>query len=356
MVRINLRRPQGLRPWGAALLWAYATSVLAIGPSAGPVRFVPDNLYGVDFVDAAHGLATGYYGTVLRTRDGGRNWSVGSVGTTELLRRVRLLTPTEAWAVGHRGSVFSTTDGGASWSMRHRLPGVYLRDLSFVDSRHGWVVGHDQTILGTRDGGASWTGQKISGYRRRDPARLHGVVALDAERALTVGEFGVVAETRDGGATWELLPNPADTTLTAVASDGVRAVAVGLDGSALEISLDPATEPRVSVLATGVSEHLLDIGFLPTGGDAYAVGRSVLLRLHGGTFAPIPAAPSVQVAYGWYAGVDVAPDGTVWAVGDTGTVLAMNASATAPRFDVAFRLGTASPGTASPTEDADGAR
>ena len=60
MVRINLRRPQWLRPWGAALLWAYATSVLAIGPSAGPVRFVPDNLYGVDFVDAAHGLATGY--------------------------------------------------------------------------------------------------------------------------------------------------------------------------------------------------------------------------------------------------------------------------------------------------------
>ena len=30
------------------------------------VRFVPDNLFSVDFVDKSHGWAAGYYGTILK--------------------------------------------------------------------------------------------------------------------------------------------------------------------------------------------------------------------------------------------------------------------------------------------------
>ena len=43
-------------------------------PTDGRVRFVPDNLFAVDFVSDSVGWAGGYYGTLLKTEDGGGHW------------------------------------------------------------------------------------------------------------------------------------------------------------------------------------------------------------------------------------------------------------------------------------------
>ena len=55
------------------------------------VRFVPDNFFSVDFVNKSHGWAAGYYGTILKTMDGGENWTHISLPDTDLIRRIQFL-------------------------------------------------------------------------------------------------------------------------------------------------------------------------------------------------------------------------------------------------------------------------
>lgn len=292
--------------------------VRASSPVMADRRLVADNLFDVDFADAENGLATGYYGTILKTNDGGRHWVKIVTGTRELIRRLDMVSVREAWAVGHRGSIFHTTDGGLTWQVQTQVKGVYLRDISFATARAGWAVGQNMTILHTADGGATWQKQQLSGYKGRDLPRLGGVTALSETTAVLVGEFGVVGLTTDGGANWQLLPSGVGATLTAVAHRGSDVVAIGLDGIALDISL--GSDPKVTRISTGVKQHLFGISFNKQG-QGVIVGRTVLLKLDGDTVSAVPADSSVVLPYRWYYGVKILPDGEVVAVGARGEII-----------------------------------
>ena len=67
------------------------------------IRFVQDNLFAIDFIDQLHGWAAGYYGTILKTIDGGRNWIHISLPNTDLVRRIQFLNKDYGWLVTHRG-------------------------------------------------------------------------------------------------------------------------------------------------------------------------------------------------------------------------------------------------------------
>ena len=257
-------------------------------------------------------------------------------GKPELLRRIKFASPTTGWAVGHRGSILHSSDGGESWAVQFRVAGVYLRDLDFVDKATGWVVGHEGTILATRDGGDTWRRQELKGYTGRDVPRLNGISAIDRDRAVIVGEFGVVAITDDGGRTWNLAPAPTKITLTSVAANETGAVAVGLDGSVLAITLDDPSSPRIDAVDSGTDEHLLDVS-MGADGAGYAVGRSTLLRFGPKGISALGAAPEIELPYVWLGGVGLLPNGEVWAVGMRGIVL--RADDSAPDFRVALRLG-----------------
>ena len=307
----------------ALLIGAYGLfgNPLAASPGSGAAvvnRLVPDHLYGVDFVDGQTGFASGYYGTLLKTENGGLHWTRLSSGVDQLLRRVDAVSEQLVWAVGHRGSILHSSDGGHRWQEQHRLPGVYLRDLSFADSDVGWVVGHEAAIMHTRDGGRSWQRQELSGYSGRDLPRLNAVLALDRQRAVLAGEFGVLAITEDGGDNWRLIETPAKKTLTALAQAGGQVTAVGLDGIAWQLSL--GHDPAVHALSTGTREHLFDIA-LDTDGNGVVVGRSVLLRIERDRLTPVFADAGVELPYNWFHGVSVLPVGELLAVGGRGVVI-----------------------------------
>jgi len=303
---------------GLLVIYQGQLPVKASSPVMTDRRLVADNLFDVDFADTENGLATGYYGTILKTTDGGNHWVSIDTGSRELIRRLDMVSVNEAWAVGHRGSIFHTTDGGLTWQVQMQEKGIFLRDISFASARAGWAVGQNMTILHTTDGGATWQKQKLSGYKGRDLPRLGGVTALSETTAVLVGEFGVVGLTTDGGANWTLLPSGVSNTLTAVSHRGSDVVAIGLDGVALDISLEG--DPKITRISTGVKQHLFGISFNKLG-QGIIVGRTVLLKLDGDTVSPIPADDSVVLPYRWYYGVKILPDGKVVAVGVRGTII-----------------------------------
>ena len=281
-------------------------------------RLVPDNLYAVDFSDSDHGIATGYFGTILKTTDGGQHWVRINSATQELIRRVDMVSASKAWAVGHRGSILHSQDGGTTWVSQKQANATYLRDISFASEKVGWAVGHEATILHTRDGGATWQKQKLSGYKGRDLPRLNGVTALNETSAVLVGEFGVVGLTRDGGKNWQLVASGVRSTLTAVAQKGTDAVAVGLDGAALYLSLEGG--PEIRLISTGVKQHIFDIAFNKSG-QGIAVGQAVLLRMDGDEVVKIIPDETVDLPYLWFHGVHIQDSGEVLAVGLRGSII-----------------------------------
>ncbi len=148
-------------------------------------------------VSAASSLvayAVGNGGTILKTIDGGANWSVvpSGVGQTTLMGVVAL-NETHVVVVGEHGTIRRTVDGGANWTSDVSGSSAYLNEVSLVDWNTGWAVGDNGTILRTTNG-STWT-QQIS------PAANHinAVDAANAQVAWAAGENSALIHTTTGG-------------------------------------------------------------------------------------------------------------------------------------------------------------
>src|SRR6266513_296579 len=71
-----------------------------------------NNLRGVSVVNANASTLVGDYGTIVRTTDGGNNWTIQSSGTTQTLWAVSFTDSSNGTAVGEVGTILTTTDGG----------------------------------------------------------------------------------------------------------------------------------------------------------------------------------------------------------------------------------------------------
>jgi photosystem II stability/assembly factor-like uncharacterized protein len=234
-------------------------------------------LSSVSAADPRQVFAVGTGGTILATRDGGQHWEKQASGTGQHLLEVQALTATEVYVVGGFGTMLTTMDGGRTW-VQHSLPwdklipdliqqngpvSPNLNSVFFVSKQSGWVVGEFGLILHTDDGGQTWNLKRygadlpqLSAVAFSDP--LDGLVAgqngtllrttdggrhwtpvdlgtkrsfyaisVEERRGVVVGE-GAVFLTEDGGATWRAMkPFPENVALSAVASFGSGAIAVG---------------------------------------------------------------------------------------------------------------------------------
>ena len=309
-------------------------------------RYIADHLYGVDFFDEHHGIATGYYGTVLRTRDAGQSWTWHTTRETELLRRVHMTSIDQAFSVGHRGTIYRTADGGGSWQAVHREPETMLRAVAFsADGRWGWAVGSGAAILRTEDGGNTWQRQELTGYTGRDLPTWNSLALVDFDTVALVGEFGVAAFSSDGGESWLIRKSPTGTTLNDIAITQQGFLAVGLDGTAVAIAKQ-GDDYELKALSTGSTEHLFALS-VDAAGEGVAVGRRSVLRVVGDRFSAVPVGDSVELPYTWFADVDVTESGAMWSVGRRGLIAGYPSDGGA--LQAFFRLGSVAPTSMAPT-------
>ncbi|MBK6910355.1 MAG: hypothetical protein IPH10_05405 [bacterium] len=69
-------------------------------------------MYSIRFADAQHGICVGDSGWVLHTDDGGENWNPYPLNTWSRLRCVRLNSALEAWMCATTGEIWRYTDSG----------------------------------------------------------------------------------------------------------------------------------------------------------------------------------------------------------------------------------------------------
>jgi photosystem II stability/assembly factor-like uncharacterized protein len=215
-------------------------------------------------------VAVGERGIVLLSDDQGGRWRQARVPVSVSLTAVRFVNERTGWATGHFGTVLRSDDGGESWVKQldgvaaarlaeqaasqmarqgapeaERLRESSLRlveegpdkpflDLFFANERDGFVIGAYNLIFRTRDGGQSWT-PWMSRLENPKGLHLYGVAqgtGAGSGDLYIVGEQGLLLRSTDGGERFAALPSPYKGSWFGVlaAGDG-GLLAYGLRGS-----------------------------------------------------------------------------------------------------------------------------
>ncbi len=241
-------------------------------------------LRDVFFLNHDLGWAVGDHGTILRTDDGGRSWSLVPAGVSCSLRSIQFVDELNGWAAGGRALplvdrthavLLRTQDGGRSWKSMDGTMLPAIRQLKMTDAQNGWAWGaptqlFPNGIFVTSDGGRSWSDFPQSKSQRwsavaatrdgfavaTDQARLglynsgrfresrqatlntayNGIKFFDANSAWALGNRQTMA-TDDGGQNWQAIDIPAEALgperfeFQTAASAGARRWLAGLPGS-----------------------------------------------------------------------------------------------------------------------------
>jgi photosystem II stability/assembly factor-like uncharacterized protein len=187
----------------------------------------PNSFWGglrdIYFVDANTGFAVGDSGYVIKTSDGGINWTSQNLGTACGLTSIFFTDVNNGYIVGgsfnpHNSIILKTTDAGANWTSQTSGTTNTLRSVFFTDVNTGYAVGDSGVIIKTINGGVNWLSQSSGTLNE-----LASVFFNDPNNGYIVGKNGIVLKTINGG-NWinessilssviNIYPNPANKKL-----------------------------------------------------------------------------------------------------------------------------------------------
>jgi photosystem II stability/assembly factor-like uncharacterized protein len=156
-------------------------------------------LASIYFLDENYGWAVGAMSTIMKTSDGGNNWTIQMSGTGYEFEDVYFINRDTGWVVGqdlslqHYAVIFSTVDGGTTWSSQTFGSDDSFQGVYFVDKNNGWVVGgsnNEAIILYTSDGGTNWIQQTANTSNL-----LSAVNFSDENNGWAVGVNGTIIHT-----------------------------------------------------------------------------------------------------------------------------------------------------------------
>lgn len=115
-----------------------------------------NDLLHVLFVNSNTGYACGDIGTIIRTTNGGINWTALASGTNEVLTSMAV-NPANinvVYAAGFNGALLKTTNAGNNWSLQS-VGGLY-NAIVFKDANTGIAAGVGGIVYRTTNGGTNW--------------------------------------------------------------------------------------------------------------------------------------------------------------------------------------------------------
>ncbi|MBU1671143.1 MAG: IPT/TIG domain-containing protein [Actinobacteria bacterium] len=219
--------------------------------------YEPAGVFDVSAYDANHVWAV----HILTYFYDGTAWSIVNDGSTYAPYQVSAADTANLWALDWDGTVLRSNDGGVNWT------GEYIGDwpcsITAVDSDHAWVVGWEGTI--SYYDGTGWVDQStgttndLYDISAPDPANvfavgvdfileydgtlwpasasgtsqdLNGVDSAGTGEVWAVGSSGTIRYSSDGGVSWGMQSSPTTATFYDVfALDSGNAWAVGWNAS-----------------------------------------------------------------------------------------------------------------------------
>ncbi len=165
----------------------------------------------VAFIDSLHGWAAG--GNVMRyTTNGGTSWLAPQMIPSLGALSIAFGSLNVGVAVGVGGQIIRTTDGGANWTMVVSSVSASLMGVTYVDSLNAVAVGNNRIFRST-DGGQSWS------LAWTPVSVLWDVTTTSEQVIVAVGSKssrGVVFRSTDRGVQWDSVMAVSSSYLIAV--------------------------------------------------------------------------------------------------------------------------------------------
>ncbi|MBK9985237.1 MAG: hypothetical protein IPP15_23305 [Saprospiraceae bacterium] len=284
-----------------------------------PITGLPTSvgLKTVKFIDISTGWAAGENGTILKTTNGGTNWSLQTSGTTSTIRSIFFLDASNGWACGDEGTIITTTNGGTTWTPQTSPYGSQYYGIRFVNTTTGWVVGAGSVLLKTVNGGANWIQQQNQG------SSMWGLDMQSTTSGWVCGGFNNTFGSPSllkttNGSSWTYQTNSGVTSFLSFNdirfSDANNGWLVGGNGIIRHTTNAGAT--AWTGQTSGTQSELLGVDFL-NASVGYACGREgvIITTGNGGTTW---SAQSSSITTGTLWEIDMVNDTTGFAVGDIG--------------------------------------
>ncbi|WKN42171.1 WD40/YVTN/BNR-like repeat-containing protein [Tunicatimonas pelagia] len=212
------------------------------------------SLRGLSAVSDEVAWASGQFGTILRTVDGGQTWEKKQIPGTDSVdfRDIEAFSDQLAYVLsaGSPAYIFKTENGGSNWvkQLEDTLPNIFLDGMAFWNEQRGMVIGdpinEKFTLLSTTSGGQNWS-PIVPTERSMRPSTGEAGFAASGTNITVQGSgcvwFGTggtnarIFRSLDGGETWEVNRSPLaqGTSSKGIFSlafvDTLRGVAVGGD-------------------------------------------------------------------------------------------------------------------------------
>ena len=277
-------------------------------------------------------FAGGEHGVILYSEDAAKTWHQAKVPVSVTITSIAFATPLVGWATGGFGVVLGTTDGGLTWikqldglqeiALMNTATQAYVAaqpansDAAAHATRRAQILaggGPDKPMLcllpvseqevfafGTyrfaehsTDGGKSWTDWAM---HIGDPSshNIYGAAAIGGAYYL-VSEEGMIFRSTDGGQTFPQFAQPGQATFFGICDAGAGGIlAYGVAGE-MYLSLDAGKSwnpPNFTGTANVNSVALLASGLL-IAGDA---GGGIWISLdHGQNFKLIIRNPLISI-------------------------------------------------------------
>ena len=170
---------------------------------------ISDNLVDIYFLDNQYGWIIGSSGTLIRTTNGGDDWSINTI-PYQGLSAIQFVNENTGWIVGSNGLIINSTDGGDTWTGQEGGQNYYLDDLHFFNKLEGLICGGadaigDPRMLRTTNSGSDWN--EISINIIIDP-RLLSIYFIDSTIGWTTGMWGYYFKTTNAGISWNNMTPP----------------------------------------------------------------------------------------------------------------------------------------------------
>lgn len=315
------------------------TSVLYIAGAAGTIlrsddkgktwtpkylAVVQNFIRKVKFIDEKTGYVCGgsaaaadSLGYILKTTDGGTNWTVLSNTFKSQVYTFTMVTP-EIWcAAGSANGLYRSTDAGLNWTKIASpvtTSSMVFFSMGFAGKDTGYAAGNSGNMIKTVDGGQTWT--KVT--TNAGTSTIWDLAVLNSKTVIFSAIQGKVSKTTDGGNTWTaLVPNVAGSLCalsfrddsTGYVGGGNKALSRTTDGGTTWTTLDlPASISSTSTVWSITCSKDIDWLVTSKGDICYSADS-------GKTWQVTPALTTVDLY-----NITTLGD-NVWAAGNNGIIL-----------------------------------
>ncbi len=143
----------------------------------------------------------GAYSSLYSSSDFGESWESFSADEDATFTSIQFVDESIGYAVGEFGMVLKTEDGGQDWSLLEPIgDDFYPLSVYFANPTDGWVSGVLGIIWHTRDGGESWERQRVNSH-----ASIYGFFEAHGQ-IFAFGDQGAVL--RLDNEQWVIQPSP----------------------------------------------------------------------------------------------------------------------------------------------------